>query len=147
MSFYTILLHLHSFVRWLVLFFILLALVRSTYDLVKKTDPNDRHFYSSRFAMIFVHVQILLGIILYIISPKVVFDAASMSDSLHRFYLVEHIGLMVIAAVLVSIGHVRSLKVEGRAKYKTRIIYFSISLILILAAIPWPFRGFGAGWI
>jgi membrane protein DedA with SNARE-associated domain len=71
-----------------------------------------------------------------------------MKDSLLRFFLVEHISLMMIAVVLVTIGYVKSDRATDEfKKYKLVVIYFSIALLLILAAIPWPFRALGAGWL
>jgi membrane protein DedA with SNARE-associated domain len=101
----------------------------------------------NRFAMTFTHLQLLLGLILYFISPKVVFAASSMKDAFLRFFLVEHIGLMLVAVALITIGFVRSQRAEQpSAKYKSLIIFYSIALVIILAAIPWPFRGLASGW-
>jgi len=94
-----------------------------------------------------MHLQLVLGLVLYFISPKVVFDASSMKVSLLRFYLVEHIGLMIIAVILITIGYVKSDRTADEIKkYKHVVVYYSIALVLILASIPWPFRGLGAGW-
>ena len=70
-----------------------------------------------------------------------------MKDSLLRFFLVEHIGLMLIAVLLVTIGYIKSDREENiLKKHKKLLVYYSIALLVILAAIPWPFRGLGAGW-
>jgi membrane protein DedA with SNARE-associated domain len=77
----------------------------------------------------------------------VVFSAASMKDSVLRFFLVEHISLMIIAIILITVGYVKSDRAADEfRKHKLLIIYYSIALILILISIPWPFRGLGAGW-
>jgi membrane protein DedA with SNARE-associated domain len=77
----------------------------------------------------------------------VIFDAASMKDSLLRFFLVEHIGLMIIAVILVTIGYVKSDRVADEFKKNKQIlVYYSVALLLILVSIPWPFRGLGTGW-
>jgi uncharacterized membrane protein YbjE (DUF340 family) len=58
----------------------------------------------------------------------------------------EHILMMLIAAVVLTIGRKKAEKSEDLAKRnKTIVLWYSIGLIIILAAIPWPFR-FGNGW-
>jgi len=54
---------------------------------------------------------------------------------------------MVVAAVLITIGYFRAKKASDDVrKFKALLIIYSIALLLILSAIPWPFRGLGAGW-
>jgi membrane protein DedA with SNARE-associated domain len=96
--------------------------------------------------MTFMHLQLIIGLILYFISPKVIFSGSSMSDPILRFFLVEHISLMLIAVVLITVGYVKTKKIEGVKKYRTILIYYVISLLLILASIPWPFRDLGGKW-
>jgi hypothetical protein len=147
MDIYSLLLHIHSGLRWLVLFFILAVIIGSAYKLFSKSGSGKCCQSMNRFALTFTHLQFLLGLIMYFFSPKVVFEAASMKDSLLRFFLVEHIGLMVVAVALVTIGYFKAKKApDERKKHKTLIIFYSIALLLILSAIPWPFRGLGAGW-
>ena len=71
-----------------------------------------------------------------------------MKDALYRFFTVEHSLMMTIAMVLITIGHAKSKKKENdTAKFKTIAVFYTIALVLILAAIPWPFRtALGAGW-
>lgn len=147
MNIYPILVHIHSSLRWLVLLFIIAAIVNAGLKLTRKSSSNCNDCAFNRLALIFMHLQLVLGLVLYFISPKVVFDATSMKDSLLRFFLVEHIGLMIIAVILITIGYVKSDRaVDELKKQKQVLVYFSIALLLILVSIPWPFRGFGAGW-
>jgi len=147
MNIYSIFVHIHSGLRWLVLIIIIIAIINSALRLTRKSGSNFRDCVFNRLALIFMHLQLVLGLVLYFISPKVVFDASSMKVSLLRFYLVEHIGLMIIAVILITIGYVKSDRTADEIKkYKHVVVYYSIALVLILASIPWPFRGLGAGW-
>lgn len=147
MNIYPILVHIHSGLRWLVLLFIIAAIVNAGLKLTRKSSSNCNDCAFNRLALIFMHLQLVLGLVLYFISPKVVFDATSMKDSLLRFFLVEHIGLMIIAVILITIGYVKSDRaVDELKKQKQVLVYFSIALLLILVSIPWPFRELGAGW-
>ena len=64
-----------------------------------------------------------------------------LKDSFYRFLWIEHPLMMVLAIVLITIA-------RGKAKalnYKATGWLLLVALILILAAIPWPFRDVGAG--
>lgn len=138
---YNGLLHAHSGLRYVVLI-LLLAAIGSAYSNWQKGDTNDNKLYS--FALIATHIQLLIGIILYVISPKVEFGM--MSDRLYRFFTVEHSLMMLIAVVLITVGRVRSRKIADPTKHRTILYFFAMALIIMLVAIPWPFRDLGAGW-
>jgi membrane-associated HD superfamily phosphohydrolase len=96
-------------------------------------------------------MQLLIGLILYFISPKVTFFEGWMKDSMTRFFALEHILLMIVAIAIITIGRRRAeKKLEGtRNKHRAILISYVIGLILILVSIPWPFgrwASFGAGW-
>lgn len=144
---YNVLTHLHSGVRWLLLLFLILAILNTVYKNKKKWILNCEDCAFSILTMIFAHLQLVAGLVLYFISPKVIFNAASMKDSLLRFFLLEHIAIMIIAIILITFGYIKSKKSsDERRKSKAILIYYGIALILILIAIPWPFRNLGAGW-
>jgi hypothetical protein len=65
-----------------------------------------------------------------------------------RFFGMEHILLMVLAAVLITIGRKKAEKaVDPAKKHKLIAIWYVIGLILIFLAIPWPFRAnLGGAW-
>ncbi|MBP7679313.1 MAG: hypothetical protein KA096_02730 [Bacteroidales bacterium] len=148
MNLYPILIHMHSIFRWVALILIVMAIIDAVIKLKAKYKPVVKDSKWKLFAMIILHVQFIIGLILYFISPKVIFDAVSMKNSMQRFFLVEHIALMIIAIVLITVGHVKSKRaVDNIRKQKLVIVYYGIGLLLILLSIPWPFRNFGAGWL
>jgi hypothetical protein len=101
------------------------------------------------FAMVTLHTQLLIGLVQYFVtSQKVQFIDGWMKNPLLRFYGMEHILLMIIALVLVTIGHSKSKKgTTPEEKFKPIKLWYVIGLLLILAAIPWPFRTvLGGGW-
>lgn len=142
---YKMLLHAHSGLRWLVLLFLVLAIAGAWSAWSKKADyPAGK---MPLLGLIFTHVQLLLGFILYFISPKVQFASGVMKDSMLRFYTVEHISLMLIAIVLITMGYSKAKRQTEQARgHKTIYTYYLIGLVLILVSIPWPFRDLGAGW-
>jgi len=59
----------------------------------------------------------------------------------------EHLTMMLIAAVLVTIGRKKAEKALAPiVKHKKIIVFYSIALLLILASIPWPFRAVSGAW-
>lgn len=136
-----ILVHTHSGLRYVVLA-LLIAAVSMAYSNWQNNNPSDSKIYS--YALIATHIQLLIGLILYVMSPKVDFDMVG--EKLYRFFTIEHILMMIIAVILITVGRVRSRKVEGAAKHRTILYFYAMGLILILVAIPWPFRNLGAGW-
>jgi membrane protein DedA with SNARE-associated domain len=118
------------------------AFARKNVGLYEKSDKM-----INLFAMVSLHTQLLLGLILYFTSPKVTFIQGWMKVSQSRFYGMEHIAVMLIAIVLVTIGRRKAENAtEPAKKHKTIALWYTIGLILILASIPWPFRNLGAGW-
>ena len=136
-----ILVHAHSGLRWVALILLLLAIVNaftsSTYE--------KKHRLINLFAMVSLHTQLLLGIALYFTSPKVEFVngwiSSAVEHGMYRFYNLEHVLMMVIAIVFITIGHSKSKKGNSPTeKFKPIKLWYIMGLILILAAIPWPFR-------
>lgn len=145
---YTGLLHLHSFLRWVVLLLMVITIVDSLVRIYRPFLNNERKL--SLFTMILLHMQLLIGIgleIPYLINAMKV--GGIMKNPELRFFVVEHFLGMLIAIALVTIGHVKAKKQsESWAKHKLIFTYYTIALILILISIPWPFRmvGEGRGW-
>lgn len=140
------LVHAHSGLRWIALLLIVVAVFNALSKLKSSTYTNgDRKL--NLFAMVFFHVQFLLGWILYFTSVKVQFFEGWMKEAMYRFYGMEHSLMMTIAFVLLTIGHSKSKKAEGQKKHKIIATFYTIALILILAGIPWPFRSaLGGSW-
>lgn len=93
------------------------------------------------FAMIAFHLQWTVGLILYFLSPKVQFVPGMMKITMLRFYAIEHIFGMTLAMILLTIGYSKAKKLaDSTAKFKKIFWFYTISLLLILATIPWPFR-------
>ncbi|GAB4040700.1 hypothetical protein [Spirosoma gilvum] len=141
---YPILLVVHSALRWLVLGSLLTALGTSysgwlrgrTYQ---RVDQTLRVLATS-----IAHTQLLVGFYLYSLSPIVSYywkfsPNASQSPEF-RFFSLIHIGLMFTAVVIMTIGSSKAKRQPtAQEKFKTTAIYFTITLLLILIAIPWPF--------
>ncbi len=135
---------LHSYWAYVTLIIIVLATVNSLKGLFSNGEFKHKDFRISLFALIVTHIQIILGLFLFIYSPNAMGAIKSsgmgtvMKDSLLRFSSVEHPLIMIIAVILITIGFSKHKKKEtGNAKFKTIAIFYAIALILILSRIPW----------
>jgi len=129
------LVHLHNLLRWVVLIAMLFAIVQ----LLLKKDA----LKASKVLLISAHSTLVLGLYQYFFGDwgfKLIQAAGmkvAMASSAIRFWAVEHIFSMLIAIILITIGHIKYKK--GGAP-KTTLILYILALLLIVAAIPWPFR-------
>ena len=139
------LVHAHSGLRWVALVLLLAAVVTAISKWQSRSGYTDGNRKLYLFTLISVHTQLILGLILLVISPKV--DFSKLSEKLYRFYSIEHTVGMLLAIALITVGYSRS-KRASDATTKQRLvgIFYGVSLLLILASIPWPFRIVGAGW-
>jgi hypothetical protein len=146
---YTLFLTLHNLLRWVVVIFAVLALVRAFRGWFKglnweKSDDRAGILYTS-----FLDTQFLLGLILYFLFspwPAQLFAdfSAGMKYPQVAFFGMEHVVPMVIAIVVAHMARVFSRKAaDATAKHRIVAIWFSISVVLIIIAIPWPFLEYG----
>jgi len=151
--FYTTLLVLHSILRWVVVASAVFALWRaySGWLAKKPWEPLDDRagvLYTGLFDL-----QLLVGIILYFFSSPitaVVLQSfnASMANSVSRFYGLEHITVMTVAVLLAHVGRAMTNRGESaQRKHRAAAVWYTISLLLVIAAIPWPFLTYGRPWI
>ncbi len=128
-------LHAHSGLRWLVLIFLLLAIIKSFAGWFGKKEFNKSDNLIALLLLSFTHTQLIIGVILYFISDKVVAIGDAMKDSTLRFWAMEHGVTMLIAIALITIGRVKSKKAVGSPdKFKKGAIFYTIALVLILWA-------------
>ncbi|MBT8327398.1 MAG: cytochrome B [Bacteroidia bacterium] len=140
-----ILINAHSILRWAVLLFGLYAITKSARGLIKNQEYTKNHKMAATLFVASMHLQVLLGLLLYVSRGwmnQFSDMANAMGNSTIRFWTVEHIFGMILAAVLIQIGSTKSKKAtDVRKKHKTALTFFTIGMIIILATIPWPFRG------
>ncbi|MEX2589001.1 MAG: hypothetical protein WD334_02275 [Chitinophagales bacterium] len=146
------LLHSHSLLRYILLFALILTVVNAFIKWKGNKPFTAVDNKLSLYTLIFTHLQLVLGLVLYVISDKVQIALMEMPEAMGetalRYWAVEHITAMLIAVALITVGRVRSKKQETDAgKHKQVAIWMGIGLLIILLSIPWPFRGFGTGWI
>ena len=136
---YTGLKHLHTYMPYLILPLLLIAIVVFFAKRAGKGNFGGGDKKLALFTMIFTHLQFVVGLVLYFLSPKVNLQSSElMSNEQLRFYGVEHISVMIIAVVLITVGYSRAKRKEAaRAKFQNLGIFFLLGLLLMLSRIPW----------
>jgi len=137
----------HSIMRWIVLSSLLYAIYRAYkgYFLnaqFSKTDNAIRHWTAT-----IAHIQLVVGITLYTQSPIIKYFWHNFNEAIYNidtfFFGLLHIILMLSAIILITIGSALSKrKTIDKEKFKTMLFWFSVSLVIILISIPWPFSPF-----
>ena len=135
---------LHSLLRWAVLILGFWAIWNGISGYFGKKNYTSNDNRSNLFFMISCDIQLLIGLVLYFNNgwfARLKDMSHSMKDPYIRFFTVEHLTLMLVAWVLVHIGKASVKKATtDAAKHKRAMLFFGFAIILILAAIPWPFR-------
>jgi heme A synthase len=133
----------HSYWAYLVLLVLTLATFNAIIKTLGKKYFGPPDFRISLFTLIVSHLQLLIGLIIYFVSPY--FSAFSevgmkgvMEDSVLRLYLIEHPLTMIIAIVLITVGYSKhKKKLASNKKFRTIAIFYALALLLILSRIPW----------
>ncbi len=142
---YTGLVHAHSGLRWVALLLLVGAVVVSAAGWLGKKPFTDGNRKLYLFALITVHLQLVLGLVLYFfLSPKVNFNG--LGNRVVQFYTVQHSVIMLLAITAITIGYSRSKRAtDATQKHRLVAVLYGIGLVLLLAGIPWAFRNLGAG--
>ena len=139
---YEFILKFHSGFAYLALLLIVVAVVNSLIGLFSKKDFKLRDRKIALFGLIGVHIQLLVGFILYFISPnglnmiKAVGMGGLTTES--RLLALEHPLINIIAIALITIGWSKHKKLLiSQSKFKIISIFYGLGLLLILSRIPW----------
>jgi heme A synthase len=135
---------IHSYWAYLTLFLVVIATLNALKGVFTKGDFLNKDFRISLFALIVTHIQIVLGLILYMYSPSAMGAIKAggmgsvMKDSILRYFSVEHPLMMIIAVILITIGYSKQKKKEtSTQKFRAIAIFYTIALVLILSRVPW----------
>jgi heme A synthase len=130
----------HSHTRWLVLLTAVIAIIM---PFINNSVSSKSKLPGLAF-MIMCDIQLLMGLTLYFVFSPLglqAFDqgmAFVMKTAEVRKIAVEHFILMLGAVTLAHIGYIKVKKAtEASALKKASLIFFGLSLVLILAGIPW----------
>jgi len=140
---YSVLKTIHSYWAYLALLILVIAAVNALIGMSSKKAFVAKDLRLSLFGLIFAHIQLLIGLVLYFVSPW--FEQWStlgmgdvMKDAQTRLYLLEHPFTNIIAIVLITMGWSMHKRQTQDAKKFSRIgIFYTLGLLLLLSRIPW----------
>ncbi len=135
---------LHSYWAYLTLIMLVIAVINAIIGYFSsKPFIIGKDLRISLFALIFTHIQLLLGIILYFVSDRFSLwselgPGGVMKNDLARLLLVEHPFTNILAIILITIGWSKHKKVESaKGKFGKIAFFYTLGLILLLSRIPW----------
>jgi len=138
---YQIIKESHNGIGMVLLFLLLTATVFILFNFLLKKPFSKSVKVAALIGLITVHTQILVGFILYFLSPLGFsnFSGEAMGNTVSRFFLVEHPIGMIIAAVLITMGYKVAKKgnFSDLAKYKRVLIYYLLGFAIIAYLTPW----------
>ena len=142
---YSLIRNLNFYLAYLVLLVLILAILNAFIGKIKGKDFESKDLRLSLYGLILSHIQLLIGLILYFVSPW--FNQWSnlgvggvMKAAQARLYLVEHPFTNIIAIILITIGWSLHKRQSDPGKKFLRItLFYGFGLLLLLSRIPWEF--------
>lgn len=133
---------IHSYWAYVALIVLIVAIGNALIGFTQKKQFKDKDLRIGLFTLIVYHIQLLIGLGWYFMSPWYKALKANggevMKDSASRLLAVEHPLMMIIAIVLITIGWSKhKKKTDPASKFKTFLIFYGLALVLVLSRIPW----------
>ncbi len=132
----------HSYLAYIVLALLLLTVINALKGFLHKKEFKEIDLRLGLFTLIISHIQLLIGLIWYFMSPwfKALIDNHKevLGDNSLRLLAVEHPFMMVISILILTLGWSKHKnKVTNSAKFKIFVIFYGLALVLMLSMIPW----------
>ncbi len=130
--------NVHSILAYAALVLLLLASFNAIFGLSSKKLFKDKDLRLSLFTLIICHIQLLIGLVLYFVSPLGADQLGNMKDAAMRLTSLEHPLINIIALALITIGWSKHKKEESNnGKFKKIAVFYTLGLLLILSRLPW----------
>ena len=128
----------HSGWAYVALLVLVIAVANSFIGMFSKKEFTAKDRKIALFGLITIHIQLLIGLILYFVSPLGFASLGQMADKVLRLTSLEHPLVNIIGIVLITIGWSKHKKLTtSESKFKTFSIFYGLGLLLILSRIPW----------
>ncbi|PQJ75379.1 hypothetical protein [Polaribacter gangjinensis] len=133
---------IHSYWAYLVVILLVIAVVNAIIGLTQKKQFTDKDLRIGLFTLIVSHIQLLIGLTWYFMSPYFSMLTSNTADVMKtkelRLLALEHPVMMILALALITIGWSKhKKKTSDTAKFKTFVIFYGLGLVFILSKIPW----------
>ena len=129
---------IHSYWAYIVVIILTFAVVNAIMGLTQKKQFTHKDLRIGLFTLIVTHLQLLIGLAWYFMSPWYKSMKAEGITASNRLLAVEHPIIMVLAIILITIGWSKHKKqTTDGGKFKMFTIFYGLALLLILSRIPW----------
>ena len=133
---------IHSYWAYLLLLIVTLATFNAIFKFFGKKEFHNNDLRITLFALIVSHIQLLMGLVLYFVSPNglsaIKENGMGGLTSFARQLAVEHPFVGILGVILITIGFSKyKKKLTATNKFKTISIFYVIALLLFLSRIPW----------
>ncbi|RXR20832.1 hypothetical protein EQG63_02530 [Flavobacterium amnicola] len=127
----------HSGWAYIALILLVFAILNSVMGVTSNKEFTAKDRKIALFGLIAAHIQLLVGLILYFVSPLGL-SGFNMKEAALRLTSMEHPLINVIAIALITIGWSKHKKLtESPAKFKKIAVMYGLGLVLILSRLPW----------
>ena len=141
---YTTVQFLHSWWAYLLVLIVLIATINALIGFFGNKEYQPKDFRLALFALIVTHIQFLIGLVLFFVSPNALQAISNngmgevMKDSTMRLLAVEHPMVMILMVVLITVGYSKhKKKLVSKPKFKMLAIFYTLATVLMLSRIPW----------
>lgn len=134
---YNLLQSLHSWWAYLAILVLVVAVANAFMGYSSKRYFESKDLRISLFALIFTHIQLVLGLLVYFVSPLGFDSLGEMKNAEIRLTSLEHPLINILAIAVITIGWSKHKKAEGTLKFRKILFFYGIGLLLILSRIPW----------
>ncbi|MBV6520093.1 MAG: hypothetical protein MNPFHGCM_00198 [Gemmatimonadaceae bacterium] len=140
---YPLALGLHNLLRWVVIVAGMYATFRFWRAWLQRGSWTPTE---GRWAQVFVialDAQFVVGLVLYVFLSPLTRQAfanmgAAMRDAPVRYFVVEHVVMMLAAIVLAHVGNVRVKRAAtDAAKLQNAALWFGVATAAVLGFVPW----------
>jgi hypothetical protein len=145
MGLHDVLLVMHNVLRWIVLAAGGVALARATSAARGGRSWNDTDTRVLRAFVGAFDLQVLLGLFMYFGTSALgvralALGSAAMKDSVLRFFAIEHVFGMLVAAAVLHVGTARARRLgDAPARQRRTALVVGVALAIVFVSIPWPF--------
>jgi len=128
----------HSGWAYVALTLLVFAIINSLIGMTSKREFTAKDRKIALFGLIATHIQLLVGLILYFVSPLGSAVFGQMKDAALRLTSLEHPLVNIIAITLITIGWSKHKKAQtSKAKFNSIAVFYALGLLFIMSRIPW----------
>ena len=139
---YPTILEIHSILRYVIFVLIAVLIIKHLAGWLNRSPFLKFDNILSTVTVSTIHLQLIIGLVLYFISPLVSFKGQVMQNEVMRYYTVEHIFMMLIAVVLFTVGRVKLKKKEDPViKHREGFVYNMTGVLIIVLTLALGSRG------